>query len=166
MPTPGWRQFPLSDDPIQVLAHSPASRSALPITVLPITGQAEAHDACHPTTRIFVALQSSGQRWTSRARQTQHLRTAPRMIEMIEAGMSFDRCRWEGDAGRCVMVEFPQTDLEALRHGALRTLELPTRQELFDEGASRLAVEIARETFFGMPRGLLYVQGLCLALLG
>ena len=69
-------------------------------------------------------------------------------------------------AGRCVVVDFRDDDVQALTHGQLRSLALQTRHEVFDERVSRLALEIGEETVSGLPNGPLYVQGLCIGLLG
>jgi len=33
------------------------------------------------------------------------------MIEIYEQGLSFDHERWEGEIGRCVLIEFPRCDV-------------------------------------------------------
>ena len=68
--------------------------------------------------------------------------------------------------GRCVVVDFRDHDVEALTHGRLKSLSLQTRHEVFDDRVSRLALEIGEETVSGLPNGRLYVQGLCIGLLG
>jgi len=133
---------------------------------MPIPSHAELRDDLHPNARIFVAQQGFGRRWYSRGGVTRSLRTAPRMIEIYEKGLVFDREVWEGDAGRCVAVEFHDHDVEALTQGRLKSVALQTRHELFDDRVSRLALEIGEETVRGLPNGRLYVQGLCVALLG
>ena len=67
------------------------------------------------------------------------------MIEMYEAGTCFDHCRWEGQRGRCVQIEFAPADLEAMTHGAVRVAIGQTRHELFDAEVSHLALELARQ---------------------
>lgn len=158
--------LPTSNIPREVLAHCPASIAGLPISVMPIPSHAELRDDFHPNPRIFVAQQGMGRRWYSRGGATRQLRTAPRMIEIYEQGLTFDREVWEGAAGRCVVVDFRDHDVEALTHGRMKSLELQTRHEVFDERISRLALEIGEETVSGLPNGRLYVQGLCIGLLG
>lgn len=63
-------------------------------------------------------------------------------------------------------IQFHATDVQEVTHGELPSLTLRTRHELFDERVSRLTLELAEETLCGMPNGELYVQGLCVALLG
>src|SRR5687767_11849443 len=133
---------------------------------MPIPSHAELRDDVHPNPRIFVAQQGLGRRWYSRGGVTRQLRTAPRMIEIYEQGLTFDREVWRGAPGRCVVVEFHNHDVETLTHGRLRSLELKTRHEVFDDRVSRLALAIGDETVSGLPNGRLYVQGLCVALLG
>jgi AraC family transcriptional regulator len=113
-----------------------------------------------------VAQQGFGRRWYSRGGVTRPLRTAPRMIEVYEKGLVFDREVWQGASGRCVAVEFGDADVEALTHGRMKSLALQTRHEVFDDRVSRLVLEIGEETVSGLPHGRLYVQGLCIALLG
>jgi len=158
--------LPTSNTPREVLAHCPAAVAGLPISVMPIPGHAELRDDFHPNPRIFVAQQGVGRRWYSRAGATRQLRTAPHMIEIYEQGLTFDREVWEGASGRCVVVDFRDDDVQALTHGQLRSLALQTRHEVFDERVSRLALEIGEETVSGLPNGPLYVQGLCIGLLG
>lgn len=158
--------LPTSNIPREVLAHCPATIAGLPISVMPIPGHAELLDDFHPNPRILVAQQGVGRRWYSRGGVTRQLRTAPRMIEIYEEGLAFDREVWEGATGRCVMVDFRDHDVEALTHGRLTSLRLRTRHEVFDDRVSRLALEIGEETVSGLPNGRLYVQGLCIGLLG
>jgi len=155
-----------SNDPTTVLAHCPASTSCLPVTVLPIPGEGELARDLHSTPRIFVAHQGLGRRWYQLGGRTRPLQTAPRMIEIYEGGLTFDHCSWQGDAGRCVLVEFADADVQALTHGELQRLELRTQHELFDDRVSSLALEIAEEALRGLPNGRLYAQGLCVALIG
>ncbi|HEY6356494.1 MAG TPA: helix-turn-helix transcriptional regulator, partial [Burkholderiaceae bacterium] len=94
------------------------------------------------------------------------MRTAPRMIELYERGLAFDREVWRGAPGRCVVIDFDDRDVETLTHGRLRSLHLLTQHELFDDRVSRLVLEIGEEAVKGLPDGGLYVQGLCIGLLG
>lgn len=158
--------LPTSNLPREVLAHCPATVAGLSISVMPIPSHAELRDDFHPNPRIFVAQQGLGRRWYSRGGMTRQLRTAPRMIEIYEQGLTFDREVWEGTAGRCVVLDFRDHDVEALTHGGLKSLKLKTRHEVFDDRVSRLALEAGEETVSGLPSGRLYVQGLCIALLG
>jgi AraC family transcriptional regulator len=166
VPFSSLHDLPTSNVPREVLAHCPASIAGLSISVMPIPSHAELLDDFHPSPRIFVAQQGLGRRWYSRGGVTRQLRTAPRMIEIYEQGLSFDREVWEGAAGRCVVVDFLDRDVEALTQGRLKSLRLQTRHEVFDERVSRLALEIGTETVSGLPNGRLYVQGLCIGLLG
>jgi len=138
----------------------------LPITVFPIPSRGALMDDFHPTPRIFVAQHGSGRRWYTRAGQTHELRTAPRMFDIYEAGLAFDQTQWDGEAGRCVLVEFADADVQAITHGDLQTLKLQTQQEVFDDRVSRITLQLAEAALFGRPQGQLYVQGLCVALLG
>jgi len=158
--------MPASDDPTAYFAHRPASITSLPITVFPIPGEAELSDDLHVTPRIFVAHAGWGRRWYRLGSVTRELTTRPRMIELYEGGLSFDHCRWEGEPGRCVMVEFADADVQALTHGELERLRLRTRHELFDDRVSEIALALAEEALHDLPNGRLYVQGLCVALLG
>lgn len=166
MPFSSLHDLPTSNVPREVLAHCPATTAGLAISVMPIPSHAELRDDVHPNPRIFVAQQGVGRRWYSRGGATRQLRTAPRMIEIYEQGLTFDREVWQGAAGRCVVVEFRDHDVQALTEGRLKSLQLQTRHEVFDERVSRLALEIGEETVSGLPNGHLYVQGLCIGLLG
>jgi AraC family transcriptional regulator len=158
--------LPRSNHPKQILAHCPASTAGLPITVMPIPERAEFFDDHHTAACIFVAHQGHGRRWYRQGRVTRQLHTAPRMVEIYEQGLVFDHQRWEGSLGRCVRIEFHAADVQGMTHGELQSLALRTRHEVFDERVSRLTLELAEETLCGTPNGELYVQGLCVALLG
>jgi len=166
VPFSSLHDLPTSNVPRELLAFCPASIAGLSISVMPIPSHAELRDDFHANPRIFVAQQGFGRRWYTRGGLTRSLRTAPRMVEIYEQGLSFDREVWEGVAGRCVAIDFVDRDVEALTHGRVHSLKLQTRHEVFDDRVSRLALEIGEETVGGLPNGRLYVQGLCVALLG
>lgn len=88
------------------------------------------------------------------------------MIEMYEKGLTFDHCRWEGESGRCVLVELADEHVQAATHGEIRSLGIRTQHELFDPRISDVALTLADEALNGRPNGLLYTQGLCMALIG
>jgi AraC family transcriptional regulator len=159
-------RLPASNDPAQILAHCPASACGLPISVLPIPAEAQASNTANAAARVYVAQQGRGRRWYRRAGRTRLLHTAPRMIEIYEKGLTFEHCRWEGQAGRSVCLELADADVQALTQGELRTLPLQTQHELFDDRISRIVLELADEALRGLPNGRLYAQGLCLALVG
>ncbi len=163
---PALDRLPASEDPTQALAHAEASSTCLPITVLPIPGEAERTADDHPQPCIFVAQRGQGMRWYRQGGRTRVMATAPRMVEMYERGLSFDHCRWQGEAGRCVGIAFADADVQAMTHGELQALPLRTHNELFDERISRIALELADEALCGFPNGTLYAQGLNVALLG
>lgn len=166
MPALSLHDLPTSDDPRQTLAHCPASVAGLPITVLPIPGEADVEGEHHALPCLFVAQQGHGRRSYERSGRTVRLSTAPRMVEIYEAGLSFDRSRWEGSQGRCVFIEFSDSDVDAMTHGHVKSLKLKTHHEPFDDRISRLTLELANEALTGNVNGNLYVQGLCIALLG
>src|SRR5262245_18518850 len=134
----GLSSLPLSNDPAQVLAQSPASTCGLPITVLPIPASAELSNTFSATARIYVAQQGQGRRWYRRAGHTRSMSTAPRMIEIYEKGLTFDHCRWDGQAGRSVCAELADADVQAATRGEQQALPLDTRHELFDDRISRV----------------------------
>jgi AraC family transcriptional regulator len=166
MPLSSLHDLPMSNDPKHVLAHCPASTAGLPITVMPIPARGEFSDDYQTTACILVAQHGRGRRWYRQGRLTKPLHTAPRMIEIYEQGLSFDHERWHGELGRCVRLELGDADVQAMTHGRMQSLKLRTRHEVFDERVSRLALEFAEQVLCGMPDGELYVQGLCVALLG
>lgn len=155
-----------SNDPSAVLAHCSAVQSCLPISVTSIPADAESAGGLVETPKIFVAYTGHGNRWYQTNGRTKRLSTAPRMIEIYEKRLQFDHCRWEGEPGSCVGIEFSDADVQALTHGELGSLKLHTEHEVFDEKISRLSIEIANEALQGLPSGRLYVQGLCVALVG
>src|SRR5690606_35933954 len=107
MSVASWHDLPLSDTVNLVLAQSSADVAGLPVSVLPIPGQCELLDNHHETARIFVAQQGYGKRWAKRGLRTFSMHTAPRMIELYEKGLAFEREIWEGEQGRCVCITFP-----------------------------------------------------------
>lgn len=155
-----------SNDPSVVLAHCPAAQACLPISVTSIPGAAESAGDSVVAPQIFVAYTGRGNRWYQTNGRTRQMRTAPRMIEIYEKGLRFDHCRWEGEAGSCVGIVFSDADVQALTQGGLGSLNLRTEHEVFDEKISRISIEIANEALQGLPSGRLYVQGLCVALVG
>lgn len=158
--------LPASNDPTRVLAHVAAAPGCLPITVIPIPGEAELVSTFSALPRVYVAHQGRGRRWYQRAGRLRALHTAPRMIEIYEAGLRFDRCRWQGQPGRAVFVEFDAARVREMTQGEVEALPLHTHHELFDDRVSRILLELADEMLRGMPNGPLYAQGLSLALIG
>lgn len=158
--------LPISNDPRAVLAQSDATRSGLPVAVLPIPGSGELQDEHHETPRILVAHLGNGIRKYRRSGQTFDLSTAPRMIEVYEAGLHIDHASWTGEVGRCVRIEFSDHDVCNLTHGELQTLRLRTRHEVFDDKISTLTLELAEALLVGGTAGSLYLQGLTLSILG
>lgn len=154
------------DEPATVLAHAPASATCLPVTVCSIPGSAELVDDWHPTPKMLVAHSGSGRRWYKQGSRTLTMQTRPRMIEIYGAGLAFDRCCWEGEAGLCAVVEFTDEHVQALTHGEIKSLKLSTQHEVFDHRLSQLALELSNEALTGLPSGALYAQGLSIAILG
>ncbi len=155
----------VSNNPHDVLACSPSACAGLPVAVrsIPACGFSE-HDH-HPTACIYVAHTGTGHRRYQRGLHTLDLRTAPRMIEVYEAGLHFDRAEWAGEAGRCIEILFPDAQVQALTGGELQSLPLRTAHEVFDDRVSSLALQLAEEVLAGAPSGPLYARGLSLALL-
>ncbi|MEJ8859233.1 AraC family transcriptional regulator [Variovorax robiniae] len=123
-------------------------------------------DDFHPVARIFVAHEGRGRRWYRQGGETLQMRTEPGMIEIYEKGLAFDHCRWSGEAGRCVLVEFADTDVQSMTYGDMPRLALRTRHEMFDSRISHTVFALAGEALAGHPNGRLYAQGLSVALLG
>ena len=158
--------LPLSDDPLDTLAYSPAAVAGLPISVRPISGQGRRDDYGNPTARVLVAESGSGLRWYRSSGRTLQLHTAPKMVEVYGKDTYFNECRWQGETGRCVQIEFTDSDLQAVTHGEVQTLHLQTRHEVFDDCVSSIALSLANDVLQGMPNGRLYAQGMCVSLIG
>lgn len=158
--------LPPSNDPQALLAQSDASQSGLPVAVFPIPGSGTVAQDHHATARIFVAHQGRGVRCYRRAGRVLDLHTAPRMIEVYEAGLHFEQAQWQGEAGRCVRIEFTDEQVCQLTHGELQTLRLRTQHELFDDKLSSLTLELAHELICHGTASALYLQGLTLSILG
>ncbi|MBP8270459.1 MAG: helix-turn-helix transcriptional regulator [Sphaerotilus sp.] len=154
-----------SNNPHDVLARSPSTSAGLPVAVRPIPASGFSENDHHPTACIYVAHTGTGHRRYQRGMHTLDLRTAPRMIEVYEAGLRFERAEWSGEAGRCIEVLFPDADVQALTGGELQTLPLRTAHEVFDDRVSSLALQLAEEVLAGTPSGPLYARGLSIALL-
>lgn len=159
------RSLACVNDPQVVLAQWPAAAAGLPVAVRPIAERAESESMDSPVARICVAHEGRGRRWYRRAGRTHALHTAPHMIEIYEAGLMFGRCQWEGSAGRCMDIEFPDREVESLTDGALRSLDLATRHEVFDARVSCLALDLGNAAMADWPGGALRVQGLVVSLL-
>jgi AraC family transcriptional regulator len=158
--------LPSSNDPTTVLAHSPSYASCLAVAVMAIPRQAELVEDFHPVPRLFVAHGGRGQRWYRQGARTTAMSTEPGMIELYEKGLGFDHCRWDGEPGHCVLVEFDDKDVEAVTHGELPRLRLRTKHELFDARVRDVVFGLAHEVLVGLPNGRLYAQGLSTSLLG
>lgn len=166
MDTLDFADLPTSNKPLEVLAHYPATATCLPISVMPIAGEAELIQHSVSTTRLLVAESGTGRRWYQRDGRTRQMETCPRMIEIYERGVHFDHCRWEGEPGRTVVIEFADEDVQAITHGETQSLRLRTQHELFDDRVSRITLELAREAMHRLANGLVYAQGLSVALIG
>lgn len=166
MSTSYLAELPLTDDPLQTLAYSPAETAGLPISVRPISGHGEREDYANPTAKILVAQSGRGTRWYRSSGRTVELQTAPNMVEIYAKDTYFDACRWRGETGRCVQIEFTDGDLQALTHGEVQTLSLQTRHEVFDDRVCRIALDLASDVLQGMLNGRLYAQGMCISLIG
>ncbi len=166
LPSMSLHDLSLSNDPREILARGPADGVGFPVIVHPIpaTGRLDRDD--HPSPRIYVAHSGVGRRQYRRGLHCLDLQTAPRMIEVYAAGLGFERSTWAGEAGRCVEVQFADSDVEALSGGELSRLDLQTRHEAFDERISSTVFLLAEEVLAGQPSGPLYARGLSLSLLG
>jgi AraC family transcriptional regulator len=156
----------ITNDVGLVLAHSPASKSCLPITVKPIPAEAEVANHGHGAQRILVAHRARGRRWYQMGGKTRQMLTTRSMVEIYEDGLTFDHCRWEGEAGHAIAIEFSEADLQAITHGEVNVLKFQTQHEVFDVQVSSIALNLADEALNGSPNGQLYTQGLCLSLIG
>ena len=156
--------LPLSNDPRVALASFQTASSTLPVSVFPIPASGEIEGDVHETDRIFVAQSGQGRRTYWYGARRRDLLTAPTMIEVYGAGTEFSRSRWEGQPGRCVLVEFKRSAVHALSNGDIQSLRLPTQHEVFDQRISSLAFALAADALAGSPDGALYSEGLGLAL--
>jgi AraC family transcriptional regulator len=166
MKTIGLADLPPTNDPTSALAHCPASATCLPVTVLPIPAEAELMRDLYSAPRMFVAHEGHGSRWYQLGGRTRPLRTSPHMIEIYEGGLTFDHCRWQGEPGRTVLIEFTDAHVQAITHGELQRLDLRTQHEVFDARISSMTLQLAQEALHGLPNGRLYAQGLCVSILG
>lgn len=132
--------------------------------------QIPADDCCGPrrfdVPELQVAIRGEGRRWLRIGGRVIELATQPNMLELYDAGYEIDETRWLGSRGHCVAIRFPQDAtqrLAALGHDAFR---LTSEHALFDPRVAQLAIELAAEYRRGLPNGILFVEGLSLALLG
>lgn len=156
--------LPFSNDPHAMLARLDAAATPLPISVWPIPAAGAIDEDVHHTDRIFVAESGQGKRTYWRGTQRRDLYTAPSMVEVYGAGTDFRNCRWEGQPGRCVLVEFEAPAVQALSHGEIACLRLATQHEVFDRRVSSLVFALATDALAGSPDGRLYSEGLAVAL--
>jgi AraC family transcriptional regulator len=158
--------LPISNDPKQVLAYSPASVSCLPITVMPIAAEAELKNYSCEMQQVLVAHQARGRRWYRLGGHTREMTTSPGMIEIRETGQGFDHCRWEGAPGCAVIAELDNALIQFITQDELPKLTLHTRHEILDGTVGRILLALAEETLSGNTNGPLYSQGLCVSLIG
>lgn len=148
----------LSNNPRDILACSPDGTIGFPVVVHPIPATGHLDHDFHPSPRIYVAHTGLGRRRYQRGLRSLDLHTAPRMIEIYEAGLAFEQSTWSGEAGRCVEIQFADADVEAVSGGELRALKLRTQHEVFDDRISTMVFQLAEEVLAGLPSGPLYAR--------
>jgi hypothetical protein len=137
--------LPTANDPLCMLARSAHGAAGFPATVTPIPGSGSLARDHHATHRIFVTHAGLGCRRRRQGLRTLCLQTAPRMIEVYEAGLAFDHISWSDEAGRCAQVEFRDADATAhdgqlqrpLGHGDVVVVPVPPQRDLLEEAQRR-----------------------------
>jgi AraC family transcriptional regulator len=88
------------------------------------------------------------------------------MVEIVEAGMYFDRFQVRGEPGEVVQVELPVGSLTRWLHDSAHSFSLRTQHEIFDGRLEKLLNLLWDEASQGSPHGPLFSEGLTMALLG
>jgi AraC family transcriptional regulator len=138
----------------------------LPIHLHPLPADGEVSDLRYPVATVVLACSGHGRRWYTQGLVTRELRSAPGMVDVLQAGHHIDRARWHGESGELIALQLPRLEVGQLLGDDGARLELPTQHELFDPELAGLLNRLWREAAAGAPSGALYVQGLTLALLG
>jgi len=150
---------------------SPIARAAegwlgLPMNLEWLPEDASASGIHFTQPMLAIARSGCGQRWFRHGGHTQALFSAPGMIELYAAGFCIDDARWKGTAGEVVTLGLPSATINRLLQDDQPPFMLQTRHELFDLQLCPLVFEMWDEAAAGSPNGLLYAQGLSLAVLG
>lgn len=88
------------------------------------------------------------------------------MVEIVEAGMYFDRFQVRGEPGEVVQVRLPTGSLTRWLHDSSHAFGPRTQHELFDGRLESLLNLLWDEASRGSPNGPLFSEGLSMALLG
>ncbi|HSI59801.1 MAG TPA: hypothetical protein VLA16_19725, partial [Ideonella sp.] len=80
----------------------------LPMAIGVIPGNEELRDVWSGVPTLLLERSGSGRRWYRRGLVTRELATRPRMIELYAQDFQLEQARWQGEAGRCVGLQFPR----------------------------------------------------------
>ncbi|HVR51222.1 MAG TPA: AraC family transcriptional regulator [Pseudorhodoferax sp.] len=139
----------------------------LPVALHALGCHADFRDIEQPVDGIGVARSGRGKRRYACGTQRGELFTAPRMIEVFEAGTYYDRFQLRGDVpGDAIVIELPAALLGRWLHDAARSFRLRTQHEVFDERVAHLANLLWDDAAGGAGLDPLFTQGLCTALIG
>lgn len=88
------------------------------------------------------------------------------MIEIYGADYEIQSTRWLGREGTCVAIQFPRNLEERICHTTRSSLDLVSRHEVFDQRVALPCRELASEHQGNFPNGMLFSEGLSIALIG
>lgn len=148
------------------MLESPPRKARFPTELLVIPANEARGPRHYADPHIEVALCGLGRRGLRVAARQMDLGTRPGMIELYAEGYEIAQTRWAGQQGQCVAVSFPRAATDRFLRDDGRRFELTTAHEVFDEQVARLGYGLAEEVRQGMPNGVLFAEGLSIALMG
>ena len=143
-----------------------AEASVLPTALWPIPADHECGPRKFEAPEIQVAVCGEGRRWLAIEGRCVEVATSPNMMELYGAGYEIEATRWLGHEGHCVAIQFPPDLIERLSESQTGAFHLASAHALFDARVARLSIELADEYRRGLPNGILFAEGLSMALVG
>ena len=147
-------------------ARSPIDWLGLPMELYILPAKGESLCTYLPHAMVAVARSGRGRRWATSGTHRRQLYTAPRMVEMYDAGTAFDRFEVDGESGEIIGLGLPEATTARWLQDDARPLRVGLRQELFDDQLANLLLMLWDEACTGGRQGRLYTEGLTTALLG
>lgn len=148
------------------VGQSTTPGSDFPIQLVALSGTGKMAGAVATVLQIAVCKQGHGKRWITREGCTQAWPTAPGMVDIYGAGLCIDHARWEACGGEILSLHLHPQAIASLMPTDQPLLALDTQFALRNPAIAQLVLALWHETEHHAPHGLLYAQGLSLALIG
>jgi AraC family transcriptional regulator len=126
---------------------------------------AECGPQCTQVPTLFASRSGAGRRWYRSGLHEHSLVTGPQ-IDTYSARYERDHARWQGSTGETASVRLPPRVTMRFLQDEAEHFDLQTRYEVDDAKLQRLVHDLADEVQAGLPNGVLYADGLTLALYG